>query len=195
MMFEEVFEEHARVFERFRSSQMAVIESAAALAAASLTAGGKILIFGNGGSAADAQHFAAELVGRFEKNRPGLAAAALTVNTSTLTAVGNDYGFERIFARQIEALADADDTVIAISTSGNSANVLAAVIAARAIGCRVVGLTGEGGGAVAEHCDALIAVPSKTVARIQEMHEIVLHALAGWLERNVVGNREEGAST
>jgi len=181
----EHFDEHAQVLEKTRASQLPSLEAAAELAEASLKAGGKLLVFGNGGSAADAQHFAAELEGRFERDRQALSAIALTVNTSTLTAVANDYGFEQTFRRQVEALARAGDVAIAISTSGNSKNVIAAARAARQRGCRVIGLTGEGGGVLAEHCDVLIAIPTRTVSRIQEMHELCLHALASWLERRL----------
>lgn len=184
-MLRKQFEEHARVLQETLTSQLPMLENAAELAEACLRSGGKILIFGNGGSAADAQHFAAELEGRFEMDRAALSAMALTVNTSTLTAVGNDYGFERIFSRQIEGLAKAGDLAIAISTSGNSGNVVAAARVARGLGCKVVGMTGESGGALAEHCDALIAVPSRTVSRVQEMHELCLHGLAAWLEQRI----------
>lgn len=184
-MLRRVFDEHSRVLEATLASQMSALEETARLAEECLRAGRKILIFGNGGSAADAQHFAAELVGRFEKDRHALPAVALTVNTSTLTAAANDYGFDHVFSRQIEGLGKAGDLAIAISTSGNSGNVVIAAQAARKIGCSVVGMTGDGGGALAEYCDALVAVPSKTVARIQEMHEICLHALAWQLERSL----------
>lgn len=189
-MLREIVEEHSRVLEETLATQSEAFAEVAELTEACLRNGGKILIFGNGGSAADAQHFAAELVGRFEHDRRGLPAIALTVNTSTLTAVANDYGFDRVFARQIEALARKGDLAIAISTSGGSVNVIAAARAARDLGCRVVGMTGAGGGALADHADAMIAVPSRTVARIQEVHEICLHALAAWLERRIFG--EEG---
>ena len=181
----EVFEEHSRVLGETLSSQLPALEETARMAEECLRAGCKILIFGNGGSAADAQHFAAELVGRFEMDRAALPAVALTVNTSTLTAVANDYGFDHGFSRQVEGLGRSGDLAIAISTSGNSGNVLLAAQKARLLGCKVVGMTGPGGGALAEHCDALIAVPSDTVARIQEMHEICLHALAWRLEKRI----------
>lgn len=194
-MLRRVFDEHSKVLEATLASQLPALEETARLAEECLLAGCKILIFGNGGSAADAQHFAAELVGRFEKDRLALPAVALTVNTSTLTAVANDYGFDHVFSRQIEGLGKAGDLAIAISTSGNSDNVVVAAQAARRIGCKVAGMTGEEGGALAEYCDALIAVPSKTVARIQEMHEVCLHALAWWLERRMfaVSGAEEGS--
>ena len=186
-MLREIIEEHSRVLEETLATQMEAFHRMAELAEKCLREGGKILIFGNGGSAADAQHFAAELVGRFEHDRQGLPALALTVNTSTLTAVANDYGFERIFARQIEALAKPGDLAIAISTSGESGNVTAAARAARELGCTVAGMTGAAGGTLAELSDVVIAVPSETVARIQEMHEICLHALAAALEKRMLG--------
>jgi D-sedoheptulose 7-phosphate isomerase len=192
-LIREHFAEHARVLEETAATQLEALEAAARLAEESLRGGGKILIFGNGGSAADAQHFAAELVGRFERERRGAPALALTVNTSTLTAVGNDYGFDELFSRQIEAHARSGDLAIAISTSGDSRNVVNAARAARRQGCRVVGMTGAGGGSLAEHSDVLVAVPSRTVSRIQEMHEIALHAMAAWLEKRVlVGDAGEG---
>ena len=182
-MLREVIEEHSRVLEETLASQLEPFAKVAEMAEECLRGGGKILIFGNGGSAADAQHFAAELVGRFEQDREALPAIALTVNTSSLTAIANDYGFDRIFSRQVEALAKPGDLAIAISTSGESGNVIEAARAARELSCKVVGMTGPGGGTLGELSDALIAIPSKTVARIQEMHEICLHALAAWLEQ------------
>jgi D-sedoheptulose 7-phosphate isomerase len=181
-MLEEAFEEHAEVLAKVREQLMDDLRDAAELAGEALERGRKLLVFGNGGSAADAQHFTAELVGRFERDRRGLPALALTANTSTLTAVGNDYGYDRVFERQVEAFADEGDVLIAISTSGNSENVLRAAKLGRRLGCAVIGLTGEGGGKLADESDLLIAIPSTRVARIQEMHEICLHALAGWLE-------------
>ena len=190
-MLREVIEEHSRVLEKTLASQLQAFEKSAEMAEECLHNGGKILIFGNGGSAADAQHFAAELVGRFEQDRQGLPAMALTVNTSSLTAVANDYGFDNVYARQVEALARPGDLAIAISTSGESKNVVAAVRAAQDAECKVVGMTGASGGALAEAADVVIAVPSETVARIQEVHEICLHALAGWLERRFFGEGDE----
>lgn len=186
-MVREAFEEHARVLEEVRATLLGELERAAEVAQECLRRGGKILILGNGGSAADAQHFAAELVGQFERRRRPLAALALTVNSSTVTAISNDFGFECVFERQLEALADAGDLVIAISTSGESENVVRAARRAQALDCRVLGLTGEGGGRLAESCDVLIAIPSRTVSRIQEMHEICLHSLAAWLEARSTG--------
>jgi len=179
----EIFDEHAQVFEEARENLLPELRKAAELAETCLASGNKLLVFGNGGSAADAQHFAAELVGRFEQDRRPLPAVALTVDTSLLTAVGNDQGFEEIFARQVAALAGPGDLLVAISTSGQSENVIRAVDKGREMGCRLIGLTGEEGGRLADRVDVLIAAPSRTVARIQEIHELCLHALAAWLER------------
>jgi D-sedoheptulose 7-phosphate isomerase len=153
------------------------IETAAGWLVDALRQGGKVLVFGNGGSAADSQHLAAELVGRFETERPGLAALALTTDTSIITALGNDYGVEAIFARQVEALGRAKDVAVAISTSGNSAGVLAGVKAAQRLEILVVGLTGSDGGKLAETADLAIRVPSSRTARIQEGHIAIIHAL------------------
>ena len=151
------------------------IARSAALLREAVLAGHKILLCGNGGSAADAQHIAAELVGRFVLERRPLAAIALTTDTSALTAIANDYGFECVFARQVEALGAPGDVLIAITTSGSSKNVLAAVAAARARGMKVIGLTGRGGAAFVAACDAGVAVPSTIVARIQECHITIGH--------------------
>lgn len=142
-----------------------------------LNNGGKILLMGNGGSAADAQHIAAELVGRYMCERKGLAAIALTTDTSILTAVGNDYGYDAIFSRQIEALAKPGDVVIAYSTSGNSSNVLAAIKTAKEIGCFTSALTGESGGQLKAIVDTCICVPSPNTPRIQEAHAFIGHML------------------
>ncbi|MGB2833463.1 MAG: SIS domain-containing protein [Methylotenera sp.] len=144
--------------------------------------GGKILIMGNGGSAADSQHIAAEIVGRFKKERKGMAAIALTTDTSILTSVGNDYGYDYIFARQIEALCRSEDLVIGITTSGNSANVVRAMEAAKAIGAKTVGLTGGTGGKLLSLCDFSLVMPSNVTARIQEAHIFVGHSLCEILE-------------
>ena len=143
----------------------------------SLMSNGKILACGNGGSAADAQHFAAELTGRFERERRGLAGIALTTDTSALTAIGNDYGFEAIFARQLEALGRPGDVLLALSTSGNSPNVLRAVEAARRLEITTVGLLGRDGGALADQVDQALVVPATRTARVQEMHILILHLL------------------
>jgi D-sedoheptulose 7-phosphate isomerase len=144
--------------------------------------GKKLLIFGNGGSAADAQHIATEFTGRFERERPPLPAIALTTDTSALTAIGNDYGFEQVFTRQVEALAVPGDVVVAISTSGSSPNVLAAAMAARRRVCKVIGLTGAKGKKLASVCDAAVLVPSERTARIQEAHITIGHLWLGLVD-------------
>ncbi len=144
--------------------------------------GGKILTFGNGGSACDAQNFADELVGRFERNRPALPALALTTNTSDLTSIAHDFGFEEVFARQLKAHAQNGDIAVAISTSGNSPNVLQAVKAAKEMGLTVFGLSGDSGGKLKKLCDLCLCVPSKTIARIQEAHITVIQILCGIIE-------------
>ncbi len=149
----------------------------AELIQATLSRGGKVLFMGNGGSAADSQHLAAELVGRFQTERRGLAAIALSTDTSILTSVGNDYGFERVFSRQVEALCRPDDLLVGISTSGNSANVLKAIEEGKKIGAVTVAMTGEGGGKLAAICDLTLAVPSRVTARVQEAHILIGHIL------------------
>jgi D-sedoheptulose 7-phosphate isomerase len=149
---------------------------------ACLARGGKILLMGNGGSAADSQHIAAEIVGRFQKERRGLPAIALTTDTSIITSIGNDYGYDYIFARQIEALCRSEDVVIGITTSGNSKNVVMAIEAANAIGATSIGLTGGTGGKLNALCKFNIVVPSKETARIQEAHILIGHSLCTILE-------------
>ena len=153
------------------------IARAAELCAQSLRAGGKILLFGNGGSASDAQHIAAELAGRLSRERPALAALALTANSSDLTAIGNDYGFDHVFTRLVQAHGREGDVAVAISTSGNSPNVLAAVKEARERGLHTIGLVGKGGGKLAPLVDCAIVVPSDDTQRIQESHITIGHAL------------------
>jgi D-sedoheptulose 7-phosphate isomerase len=177
-----VFAEHARVLAATHDAAAAPITAAAALMADALRAGGKILAFGNGGSAADAQHLAAELAGRFDRERPALPALALTANSSDLTAIGNDYGFGLVFARLIEAHGRPGDVAIAISTSGNSENVLRAVEVARARGLRSIGLIGKGGGKLAARVDVAISVPSDVTARVQEAHATIAHLLCELVE-------------
>ena len=160
----------------------AILNEAVSLCVASLRSGGKLMFAGNGGSAADAQHWAGELVSRFYYDRPGLAAIALTTDSSILTAIGNDYGYDYTFARQVEALGRTGDVLVAISTSGNSPNIIRAAEAARARGVAVVGFTGEGGGKLAPLSDICFRVPSTETPRIQEGHEFIGHLLCALVE-------------
>ncbi len=155
----------------------------------SLKAGGKVLLAGNGGSAADAQHIAGELVSRFAFDRPGLAAIALTTDTSVMTAIGNDYGYEKLFERQIQALGKAGDIFIAYSTSGNSPNIVAALKEAKKRGLICIGLTGNRNGAMDSLCDFVFAVPSADTPKIQEGHLIIGHTLCGIIEEKIFGKQ------
>jgi D-sedoheptulose 7-phosphate isomerase len=166
---------HRKVFDDIVSTEIETIARGGELIFEALAKGNKVLLCGNGGSAADAQHIAAEFVGRYENERRAYPSIALTTDTSALTAIGNDYGYERVFARQMEALAREGDVLIAISTSGNSPNVLAAIETARAAGCAVIGMAGRTGGMMREICDVLIAVPADRTARIQEAHITIGH--------------------
>jgi D-sedoheptulose 7-phosphate isomerase len=168
-------EEHLDAIRALLDSQLYAIEEAGLLICKTLKAGNKILLCGNGGSAADAQHIAAELVGRYEKRRRAFPAIALTTDTSAITALSNDYGYDQVFARQVEALATEGDALIAISTSGKSLNVVKAVQQARSIGCKAIGLTGESGKPLAADCDIAIVVPSGRTSRVQEAHITVGH--------------------
>ena len=168
------------------------IARAALALAQALKAGGKVLACGNGGSAADAQHFAAELVNRFEAERPPLAALALTTDSSNLTTIANDYAWEQVFAKQLRALGRRGDVLLAISTSGNSANVIEALRAAHEIGVRVIALTGKGGGKMAPLLareDVHICVPHQNTARIQEVHLLVLHCLCDAIDYELFGSK------
>jgi D-sedoheptulose 7-phosphate isomerase len=179
----------AAVLERLRDPvHVAAVVEAAETITDALRAGGKLLLFGNGGSAADAQHIAAEFLGRFLLERAALPAVSLTDNTSSLTAIGNDYAFDDVFARQVAGLGAPGDVVIAISTSGNSANVLAGVAEARAHGMRTIGLTGEPGGALAGAVDHCIAVPADATPRIQEAHIVVAHLICELVERDLAAD-------
>lgn len=175
-------EDHLRVIEALRGETPA-IEAIGRLLVDTLNSGGCVFWLGNGGSAADCQHMAAELVGRFERDRAGMAALALTTDTSILTSVGNDYGFEQIFARQVRALCKPGDLVIGLSTSGNSPNVLRALEAARQIGARTAGFSGRDGGRLKDLVDACLIVPSANTARIQEAHALAGHILCDLAER------------
>jgi D-sedoheptulose 7-phosphate isomerase len=162
------------------------IGEAATSIVACLRAGGKLIGFGNGGSATDAQHMVAELVGRYAAKRQALAAIALTSNSSSLTAIANDFGFEEIFARQLEALAKPQDVILAISTSGNSPNVLRALETAKTLGLKKIGLTGNDGGKLRDLVDICLLVPSNSTPRIQEAHSLVIHILCGIVENAFV---------
>ncbi|MFK2874131.1 D-sedoheptulose 7-phosphate isomerase [Dyella lipolytica] len=158
------------------------------LCVAALKRGNKLMFAGNGGSAADAQHWAGELVSRFNFDRPGLPALALTTDTSILTAIGNDYGYDYVFARQVEALGRDGDVLLAISTSGNSKNILRAIQAARTANINVIGFTGKSGGAMADSCDICFRMPSSETPKIQEGHEIVGHLLCDLIEQEIFAN-------
>jgi D-sedoheptulose 7-phosphate isomerase len=177
------FRSHLDVAERAAAQLGPLIATASDLLVTKLAEGGKLLVFGNGGSAADSQHIAAELAGRYQTDRPGLPAIALTTDTSALTAIANDHGYSKVFARQVEALANPADLVLAISTSGNSPNVLNGVEAARTAGCGVIGLTGRDGGALAAMCDVAIVVPAQLTSRIQEMHILIGHIFCGAVDQ------------
>lgn len=174
-LIENSLRQHSQMFDAILATQTNVIEGCADLLLKTFQNGGKLLLCGNGGSAADAQHIAAEFVGRYETERKALPAIALTTDTSALTALANDYDFERIFSRQVEALARPGDCLIAISTSGNSPNVISAVMEARKRGCSTLGVTGKNGKKLASLCDAAILVPSDRTARIQEAHIAIAH--------------------
>lgn len=180
--FLQYLDEHLALFTRLHCLADDV-DAAILTIAESIRSGGKVLLCGNGGSAADCQHIAAELTGRFIKERKPLPAIALTTDTSALTCIGNDYSFADIFHRQVMALGQPNDCLIGISTSGNSENVIGAVNAAKSVGMRTIGLLGRDGGKLAPLCDQHIIVPSATTARIQEAHILIGHALCGGIER------------
>ena len=186
--------EAARAHEGMAAAGTAAIVEAAARVTAAVAAGHKVLVCGNGGSAAEAQHFAAELTGRFQLERRALPALALTTDSSALTAIANDAGFERVFARQVEALGQAGDVLVAISTSGESANVLAAVVAARARGLVSVALTGRDGGALGRLADVHVNVAHATTARVQEVQLSVLHVICELVEQACAASEESSGS-
>lgn len=195
-------DQQARILELFEDSiatkQAAAdvlapaIEAAGDRMVAAILADGKVMSCGNGGSAADAQHFSAEMLNRFEMERPGLAAVALTTDSSTLTSIANDYDYQQVFSKQVRALGRQQDVLLAISTSGNSPNVLDAIHAAHDRGITVVALTGRDGGAIAaalSGADVEIRVPARSTARIQEVHLLVLHCLCDLIDRRLLGAR------
>ena len=184
-VIENYLDRHLQTIQQVRESLLPQIIACAELIIAALQAGNKIMIMGNGGSAADAQHFAAELVGRFRRERLGLAAIALCTDTSAITAIGNDYGFEQIFSRQVEALALPGDIVFGISTSGQSKNIIAAVEKAEAIGCKTIGLLGKDGGALAAAVGCELTVAGDETSYIQEAHIMIIHMLCELVEERV----------
>jgi D-sedoheptulose 7-phosphate isomerase len=184
-LFDRLFDEHADVLARTRADCAPALTAMLACWVEAIQGGGRLLFFGNGGSAGDAQHLATELTVRFQKTRAPIAALALTTDSSTLTAIGNDFGFERIFARQIEALGRPGDVAIGITTSGKSANVTAALRQAREMGLTAAAFAGGGGGDLAGLADPMILVPSDTTARVQEMHILLGQMLCEALEQEL----------
>ena len=180
-----LIQECNHLMKMFLISRAEALERAVRACVEALRRGGKLLLFGNGGSAAEAQHFAAELVNKYYEKRPPIRAIALTTDSSVLTSIGNDVRFEAVFSRQIEALADAGDVALALSTSGGSPNVIRALKAARKRKLVTIGLTGEGGGKMAGLCDILLDVPSSRTPRVQEIHLIALHVLAEEIENRL----------
>ena len=180
-------QDHQALFHKIELELSAPIVRLAERLIETFSIGNKLLIMGNGGSAADAQHFAGEIVSRFRMERPGLPAIALSTDTSIITAIGNDYGFERIFSRQIEALAVPGDAVIGISTSGNSPNVQKALEVAREAGCTTIGLLGKDGGSIKAVCDIPLIIPSNDTPRVQEGHITVIHILCDLIEQGLFG--------
>lgn len=190
MLIERVINEHLSTVENMKKNCIPQIEKIGLLCQDALKNGHTIFFCGNGGSAADSQHLAAEIVGRFLKERRGMAAIALTTDTSILTAVGNDYGYDQIFARQVEALVRPGDVLIGLSTSGNSKNIVAAVEKANGIGAVTVGMTGGSGGKLAELCTACLVVPSSVTARIQEAHILAGHMICEMIDEVSVNVQE-----
>ena len=180
-VFNDALSEHITIIQRLQTHKDE-FERAATLISEALSRGNKVLCCGNGGSAADSQHLAAELVGRFRRHRPGLASIALTTDTSVLTAVANDFGYDQVFLRQVDALCQPGDVVVGISTSGNSRNVCEALQKTRQIGGKTVAMTGKSGGRLASLADVCIRVPSTDPARIQEAHILYGHILCEWVE-------------
>lgn len=180
-----IFDETASAHQRFAARGLPAVAAAAAAISGAVTTGRKVLAFGNGGSAADAQHFVAELVGRFEGERRPLAAVALTTDPSVVTAIANDYGYEHVFTRQIEALGREGDVAFGISTSGRSPNVEAALAAAKARGLVTIALTGRDGGRMGADADIHVNVAEASTARIQEVHQTAIHAMCSLIDQNI----------
>ena len=184
-MIEQELLSHQHTIEQTISTMIPSIQQACTLMIHTLQNSNKVLIIGNGGSAADAQHIAAELTGRYKSERQGLPALALTTDTSALTAISNDYGYGNVFNRQVEALAQDGDLLIGISTSGNSENIIAALQRAKALGCHTLGLSGKGGGKMNHICDLNLVIPSDDTPRIQEMHILIGHILCQAVDDSV----------
>jgi D-sedoheptulose 7-phosphate isomerase len=184
-VFGKAIRDHLEVAAQLES-QLSVLQEIGLALTAALRGGGKILWCGNGGSAADSQHLAAELVGRFRRERRGLASISLTTDTSILTCVANDFGYDSVFSRQVEAIGSPGDLLVALSTSGNSRNVVAALEAARSKGLTTVALTGKGGGKMAQLADHVLSVESTDTARIQEVHILAGHMLCDWVEMDCI---------
>jgi len=176
---------HKETTEKVINSLQNDIELACKLVVETIKSGNKILLFGNGGSAADAQHIAAEFTGRYKTERKALPAIALTTDTSAITAIANDYGYDRVFDRQVKALANKGDLLIGISTSGNSTNVLRGFEIGKELGCKTIGLTGKNGGKFSVSCNLNIVVPSNDTARIQEMHILIGHIICQVIDDNI----------
>jgi D-sedoheptulose 7-phosphate isomerase len=182
-IIESEFSEHLKTAQATLEYITIPLEIATNLCIDTLKNGGKILIFGNGGSAADAQHIAAELVGRYKVERKGLPAIALTTDTSALTSIGNDYGYARVFDRQVEALANKGDVVIGISTGGSSGNVISALKLAKGMGCKTIGFSGRDGGEMNDLCNVNLVVPAEDTPRIQEMHIVIGHTICHLIDQ------------
>lgn len=185
-MIQREFESHLETIKKTIDCIQDDVLQASKLVVEALNHGNKLLICGNGGSAADAQHIAAELTGRYKRERRGLPGIALTTDTSALTAIGNDYGYERVFDRQVESLANEGDILIGISTSGNSINIINAFKVAKEMGCQCIGFSGRDGGKMNEVCDINIVVPSDNTPRIQEMHILIGHTICQAIDDNFV---------
>jgi len=190
MKIEELMGEHLAVIEKVKQNCIPDIEKIASLCKKAILSGRTIFFCGNGGSAADSQHLAAEFVGRFVKERRGLSAVALTTDTSILTAVSNDYGYEQVFARQVEALMRPGDVLVGVSASGNSPNVIMAVLKAKEMGAVTIGLSGGNGGKLAKNCDVCVTVPDKVTARIQEAHILIGHIVCEIMDEVTVDGSE-----
>jgi D-sedoheptulose 7-phosphate isomerase len=191
-VFHQAIAEHLTVIDSLRDQQP-ILQRIAEEMTSAILAGNKVLWCGNGGSAADSQHLAAELMGRFRRERRGLPSIALTTDTSILTAVANDYGYEKVFQRQVEALCSKGDVLVGISTSGSSQNVCAALETARQLGAFTVALTGQSGGAMASFADVSLCIASKDTARIQEGHILCGHMLCDWIERHVFERQRDSS--